>query len=406
MSDTILIPKDTPDWQSILNDVQSARNTSISAKNDAISAKNNAEDIAADIQSFGGIDGSVRSESNLPSSTGSGEFYYVVNTSSYYEDTGSGSIQGGWVKINPAWQNASNLNTGKVPDEQIPENLDKINPKSVSNDVYADRFVDGSLTAGIKEAQQYAKNKGFERYVLHLPEGVHKLHRRVDIDTDVIINANKTVLEWPDNQSKYDLSQDASATDTSIELVDASGLKVGWEMALLDDSIATKNFLSGGGQGVQKRIIQSINGNTVTFNGQIGNDLQTSENAFILHGFEFINITGGVDIFGILGLDFDGLSGQYQGPTYQDVQEGVDWINSFIGHDIQTKNFFARDCTFIDYQGEVFGVDGDNGIYDHCTFINCGDAIHLGNPGKTQIKSCYFEDCYFGFHSSLNLFNI
>jgi hypothetical protein len=118
MADQIIIPKDTPDWQQILSDTESARNESKLAEQGAKNARDDAEDIATDIQSFGGIDGTVRSESDLPSSKGSDEFYYIVDTSLYYQDTGVGDIQGGWEKIRPGWENASNLSSGTVPDGQ------------------------------------------------------------------------------------------------------------------------------------------------------------------------------------------------------------------------------------------------------------------------------------------------
>lgn len=135
MSKSILIPKDTPDWQEILSDVESARNsaisakdstisakdTAVSAKDSAISARDSVDDSISDIESLGGIDGTVRSVSDLPSSTGDNSFYYVVEESSYYQDTGSGSIQSGWDKIEPGWSNASNLKSGTLNDEQFQE---------------------------------------------------------------------------------------------------------------------------------------------------------------------------------------------------------------------------------------------------------------------------------------------
>jgi hypothetical protein len=101
MADKILIPKDTPDWQKILSDTENAKNTAVTAKQDAIDARDEAEQSANDLGALGGIDGTVQTTSDLPSSTGSEEYFYVIEETSYYKDTGNGSVQGGWEKSGP-----------------------------------------------------------------------------------------------------------------------------------------------------------------------------------------------------------------------------------------------------------------------------------------------------------------
>jgi hypothetical protein len=95
MADTILIPKDTPDWQQILNDTQKARS--------------DAEKAARSLGALGGIDGTVQSTSDLPGSTSSGEYYFVVDESSYYKDTGNGPVQNGWEQSGPDLDDASSI---------------------------------------------------------------------------------------------------------------------------------------------------------------------------------------------------------------------------------------------------------------------------------------------------------
>lgn len=83
MADTIKVPKDTPDWQSILSDVESAESSAKTARDDAQQA-------VTDISELGGIDGTVQSFGDLPSAgSNSGEFWYVVDEHVYYKSDGS-----------------------------------------------------------------------------------------------------------------------------------------------------------------------------------------------------------------------------------------------------------------------------------------------------------------------------
>jgi len=81
------------------------------AKSGAEAARDEAEQAANDISAVGGVDGTVETTSDLPSSTGSGDFFYVVNDATYYQDTGSGSVAGGWEQTGPNFAGKDRTNT-------------------------------------------------------------------------------------------------------------------------------------------------------------------------------------------------------------------------------------------------------------------------------------------------------
>lgn len=82
-------------------EAKSARDNTQSARDDALIARDDAEQAADDIGALGGIDGTVQTTSDLPSSDGNGDYFYVVGHAAYYKDTGSGSVQGGWEQTGP-----------------------------------------------------------------------------------------------------------------------------------------------------------------------------------------------------------------------------------------------------------------------------------------------------------------
>jgi len=90
MADTILIPKDTPDWQQILSDVESARNTSQTARDEAKTQADISEIFAS--TSAGGSD-IYSSISNGLSNTSEGDYFAVRDNSTLevYENDSSGS---------------------------------------------------------------------------------------------------------------------------------------------------------------------------------------------------------------------------------------------------------------------------------------------------------------------------
>jgi glycerophosphoryl diester phosphodiesterase len=132
MADEILIPKDTPNWQSILTQTENERQGAENARIDA-------EDAAENISQLGGIDGTVRTEADLPASSGSRDFYYVIQENSYYEDTGSGLVEGGWEKIVTSRETPRNFDP--KPSIIAHRGFSQISPENtIASITYADKY--------------------------------------------------------------------------------------------------------------------------------------------------------------------------------------------------------------------------------------------------------------------------
>jgi hypothetical protein len=71
------------------------------AKNRVETAVGDVEQIALDLGAFGGVDDTVQTTGDLPSSSGDDSVIYVLDDTRYYQDTGSGSVAGGWEQVGP-----------------------------------------------------------------------------------------------------------------------------------------------------------------------------------------------------------------------------------------------------------------------------------------------------------------
>jgi hypothetical protein len=71
------------------------------AKNRVETAVGDVEQTALDLGAFGGVDDTVQTTGDLPSSSGDDSVIYVLDDTRYYQDSGSGSVAGGWEQVGP-----------------------------------------------------------------------------------------------------------------------------------------------------------------------------------------------------------------------------------------------------------------------------------------------------------------
>jgi hypothetical protein len=184
MTDTILIPKDTPDWQSILKDIQGARDTAKDAKSSAISARDKAEKARDDAENavnnigeLGGIDGTVQNNGDLPNSTTSTtEWWYVVDESTYYKTTDSGST---WNQSGP---NLAGLDTA----QKWTKDQDFFSAKFKQGPIYDVTHPDFGAVGNGNNNDAPAIQAAFDALppsggIIYLPPGEYKLESTITV---------------------------------------------------------------------------------------------------------------------------------------------------------------------------------------------------------------------------------
>lgn len=137
--------------------LEQAHNSAAQIRDDVRTARDNVEQTAKDIGALGAVDDTVQSAGDLPASTGDDSVVYVLDQSQYYQDTGTGSTQGGWEPIGPRIS-LSVTQIGNIAAMPASANAKVFNPGN---------FAD--FETAVQNAHDYAKNNGGG--VVEVPKG-------------------------------------------------------------------------------------------------------------------------------------------------------------------------------------------------------------------------------------------
>jgi len=137
-------------------DVEDLAQQSQAARDDTLAARDEALEAANDLGSLGGVDGTAENKTGsstlekangttVDASNHSGDIWYVVGETAYYESNGTD-----WVQTGPDLSDASRLTKGTVPDEQV-DQVDSVGALSVPSAVQEGKIyaVDGSESTTI-----------------------------------------------------------------------------------------------------------------------------------------------------------------------------------------------------------------------------------------------------------------
>jgi hypothetical protein len=128
--------------------LEQAHTSAAQARDDARAARDDAEQTAKDIGAIGAVDDTVQTTGDLSASTGDDSVVYVLDESQYYQDTGTGSTQGGWEPIGPRIS-LSVTQVGNIASMPASADAKVFNPGN---------FAD--FETAVQNAHDYAKNNG------------------------------------------------------------------------------------------------------------------------------------------------------------------------------------------------------------------------------------------------------
>jgi hypothetical protein len=128
--------------------LEEAHSSAALARSEARAFRDDVEQTAKDIGAIGAVDDTVQSAGDLPASTGDDSVVYVLDQSQYYQDTGTGSTQGGWAPIGPRIS-LSVTQVGNIVSMPVSANAKVFTPAN---------FTD--FETAVQAAHDYAKNNG------------------------------------------------------------------------------------------------------------------------------------------------------------------------------------------------------------------------------------------------------
>ena len=173
------IPELTNAVENARIDAEDYKNQSQTARDDARAARDEALAAANDLGALGGVDGTAENKTGsstlekadgttVDASNHSGEIWYVVGETAYYESDGTD-----WIQTGPDLSDASRLTKGALPTQTIPQSaLAAGHIVSVPDAATADVFITANFSTNEDAVQAAinAANNGGGRVLL--PEGL------------------------------------------------------------------------------------------------------------------------------------------------------------------------------------------------------------------------------------------
>ena len=193
------------------DDSERARDVAVDARDMAVGANDDAEQTAKDIGAVGGVDDTVQTTGDLPSSTGDDSVFYVLDDTQYYQDTGAGSVAGGWEKVGP------NISLDAT---QIGHVVSM--PRTADSKVFiTDNFA--STEDAIQAAVDYADNNGGG--LVALSESV------IPFDETSVTVPGDVFLHRPERPAVDDIEEISSLRDLSTDAASAAYVRSPWRKA-------------------------------------------------------------------------------------------------------------------------------------------------------------------------------
>ena len=213
------------------DDAFAARDDALAARDSSASARDEALEAANDLSLLGGVDGTAEEKTGastleradgttVDASNHSGEIWYVVGETRYYESNGTD-----WVQTGPDFSDAGRLTKGTLPVSRLESHVSRyasINVDTGSVDdvdkhgvvraewwatqgdgTPSSPFEDTSTgTAGIQPAIDYLKSKNTGGRLL-LPRGICRTTQRLEItEYPVLMQGHGTSGTWNDYDQK------------------------------------------------------------------------------------------------------------------------------------------------------------------------------------------------------------
>lgn len=243
-------------------------------------------------------------------------------------------------------------------------------PRSV---VEAGKFYNAdSPSSGLQEAiDSLGKHGG----IVEIPPGTYFLRRSLRLKSNTTLRgagAATILKKLPEVMSP--LTKPGKVGDTTVEVKDASGFKVGTEIAVMDDQMR--------GWYMTHAIVRKIEGHTITLDVALQKDMALERNALAITYFPAIWIEHQSDCV-IEGLSFDG-------DMDDQPSQSVTCFTLAAIHLVGCDRCQVSDCRVNGWPGDGIGVQG--GEFDTvsgCVVTGCrGHGYHPG----TSIRDSVWTD--------------